>query len=122
MSIPGLRFRSLLVQDQQSLQDLFVAEIERPAIRVEHGPVEFLVGQVEPGRALVVYVGQGTLFQLGGAHPRRVEPGIALLDQFTRSFRDGFRERVILGFFSRGPGKGEGFEGSRWSVSRSVFQ
>ena len=31
------------------------------------GGVEFLVGQVQPGRTLVVKVGEGALLELGGA-------------------------------------------------------
>jgi len=38
-----------------------------PAVGGEDGGVEFLMGEVEPGGALVVEVGEGPLFEFPGA-------------------------------------------------------
>jgi len=46
---PGQLFpitRPLHIERQQPLRDLFVAQVVGPAVGVQHGPVEFLVGQV----------------------------------------------------------------------------
>ena len=55
------------VQGEQPLQDLLVGQVGGPAVGGGYGGVEFLVGQVQPGGALVVEVGQGALFELGSA-------------------------------------------------------
>ena len=52
------------VQGQQAFEDVVVGEVVGPAVGVEDGVVERLVGNVEPGRALVVEVGEGALLQL----------------------------------------------------------
>ena len=70
----GSGLAPLQVQRQQPLQDLLVAQVVRPAVGVEDRLVQLPVGQVQPGRALVVEVGQGALLQLGLARPLRVEP------------------------------------------------
>jgi len=46
---------------------LVVGQIGGPAVGGGDGGVEFLVGQVQPGRTLVVKVGEGALLELGGA-------------------------------------------------------
>src|SRR5688572_345649 len=48
------------VEGQQPFENLFVAEVVGPAIGGEYGVVKPFVGQVEPGGALVVEVGEGT--------------------------------------------------------------
>ena len=80
MGAARLRGGALLIERQQSLQDLLVRQIARPAVGVEHGVVELLVRQVEPGGALVVEVGERPLLECGIAGTRRVDPGIAELD------------------------------------------
>ena len=98
----------LQVQRQQPLQDLLVGQVVRPAVGVEHGAVELLVGQIEPGWALVVQVGERALLQLGLGRVLRVEPAVALLDQFAGGLSDGFDARVAGRFAARQPGEGEG--------------
>jgi hypothetical protein len=63
----GFFFGTLKVQGEEPLQKLFVAQIGRPAVGGGDGGVEFLVGEVKPGGALVVEVREGARFQLGGA-------------------------------------------------------
>jgi len=52
------RVRALKVEGEEPAQDLFVAEVARPAVSVEHGVVESVVRQVEPGRLGVVQGGE----------------------------------------------------------------
>lgn len=80
---------ALQVERQQAGDDLFVTEIVRPAVGGEDGLVQRPVGQVEPGRALVVQVGQGALFELGFGQAGRVEPGVAQADQLGGAGGDG---------------------------------
>ena len=63
------RSRSALqIQRQQAAEDFFVGHFGRvvgPAVGGGDGLVELLVGEVEPGGAGVVEVGQGALLQVG---------------------------------------------------------
>jgi hypothetical protein len=52
-----------MVQGEQALADLLVGEVDGPAIGSGHGFVELLVREIEPGRPLVVEVGQRALLQ-----------------------------------------------------------
>ena len=52
------------VEGEQTLENLSVAQVCRPTVGGGHGGIEFLVGQIQPGRALVVEVGQRPLLQL----------------------------------------------------------
>ncbi len=62
-----IRFQSvahrlpLQILFQQPRQNVVARNVARPAVGVEHGPVEFFVGQLEPGGALVVEVGESAL-------------------------------------------------------------
>ncbi len=51
-----------VVQLQQAGKDFVSGEIGGPAVGGEDGGVEFSVGEVEPGGAQVVEVGEGALF------------------------------------------------------------
>jgi hypothetical protein len=55
------RFCSLQIERQQFFKDLLIAQIGRPAVGGKDGGVQFFVGQVEPGGAGVVEVGEGAL-------------------------------------------------------------
>ena len=44
-------------------QNLFVADVMRPAIGVEYSLIQFAMCQIQPGGTLVVEIGQGALFQ-----------------------------------------------------------
>ena len=50
------------VQRQQTLQNLLVAQVCGPAVRGEHRLVQLAVGEIEPGGALIVEVGESALF------------------------------------------------------------
>lgn len=57
----------LQIHHQQAAEDFVVGHFGGggPAMGSGDGFVEFLVGEVEPGRAGVVKVGQGALLELG---------------------------------------------------------
>jgi hypothetical protein len=57
--------RPLQIQLQQPRQNLLNAHTRIPAIGGEDGGVEFFVGEVEPGGAFVVEVGERALLQFG---------------------------------------------------------
>ena len=65
-----LRRGALLVQSEQPLQNLLVAQVRRPAVGGSHGGVEIAVGVVEPGHVsslpLVVEIGERALLEDGG--------------------------------------------------------
>ena len=58
--------RALEVQPQKPLKQLLIANGHVPTVSGEDGGVELLVGQVEPGRTLVVEVRQGPLLKARG--------------------------------------------------------
>ena|ERR1017187_7556954 len=58
--------RSVQIQGQQLRQDVLVAHPRVPAVGGEDGGVELLMGQVEPGRPLVVEVRQRAFLEIGG--------------------------------------------------------
>ena len=58
---------ALQVEGEQFGQEFIIAERRRPAVGGEDGGVELLVGEVEPGGALVVEVGESPLFEFLGA-------------------------------------------------------
>jgi len=66
------------VEGEEAFEDLVVGKVGRSAVRGGDGGVEFFVGEVEPGGALVVEICQGALFQFCGAvGVVRFEAGIA---------------------------------------------
>ena len=66
LDLGGLGFRgsAFEVQGKQVLQDLFVCKIGGPAVGGGHGGIQFLMGEVQPGGALVVEVREGALPQV----------------------------------------------------------
>ena len=58
--------RSLQIQGQEPLQDLFVGDVVGPAVGVEDGVVEFTVGQIaQLPVAAVAWVAQVAVRDLG---------------------------------------------------------
>jgi len=53
------------VEGEETFEDVIVGELVGPAVGVEDGVVELLVGEVEPGGALVVQVGERALLEYG---------------------------------------------------------
>jgi hypothetical protein len=51
------------IQREQAAQYFFIAEVHRPAVGGGHRVIQRLMGVNQPGRALVVEVGQGALFR-----------------------------------------------------------
>ena len=97
-----------------------------PAVGVEDGAVEFLVGEVAPGGALVVEVGEGAFLQFFFGGTFGVEPALALFVEFLGRGGDDLdlRNRVsgiCGGFVAGGPGKGEGFEAGGGGVAKTAF-
>jgi hypothetical protein len=86
--------RPLQIERQQAFQDLFVAQIVRLAVGIEHGLVELAMGQIEPGRPLVVEVGQRALLELLLQGTFGVEPPVALFGQFTGALGDGYSSSI----------------------------
>ena len=62
-----LAFGCAVQIQRQLLQNLFIAHGWIPAVGGEDGGVEFAVGEVEPGGAFVVEVGERAFFELIGA-------------------------------------------------------
>src|SRR5919198_2576555 len=110
---------ALQVKRQEPLEDFLVCDVARPAVGVQHRLVKLLVGELEPGGALVVEVGEGALLEFGGAGAGRVEPGVALLDELAGGPGDGLDARVG-GWLGPGrPGEREGLEGGRRGVAEA---
>jgi hypothetical protein len=112
--------RPFQIQGQQTAEDFFVGHfggVVGPVVGGGDGLVERLVGEVEPGGAGVVEVGQGAFFQVGfvagfgdrafreagffffrGDHPidplGRVEPGFAQLVEAAGGSSDDGRLRM----------------------------
>lgn len=63
----GFCFGTVKVQGKQPFQDLFITEINGPAVGGGYGGIQFLVCQVKPRGALVVKVREGALPKLGSA-------------------------------------------------------
>src|ERR1043165_4500058 len=59
-------FRALLIQVEKLRQNVFVAHARVPTICGKYGGVEVFVGQIEPGRALIVKIGQRAFLELDG--------------------------------------------------------
>ena len=57
----GFLFGAVKVQGEEPFQELFIVQIGGPAVGGGDGGVEFLVGEVEPGGALVVRVCEGLM-------------------------------------------------------------
>ena len=57
---------ALEVEGKQPFQDFSIGEVRRPTVSGVDGGIEFLVGELEPGRTLVVEVSEGALFQFRG--------------------------------------------------------
>ena len=58
MTVPlDTLLRSLQIQGQQSLEDLFIGQGVLPAVGGEDGLIEPVVRQVQPGGTLVVQAG-----------------------------------------------------------------
>ena len=51
------------VEGEEVAQDILVAQVVRPAVSVEHGVVEPIVGEGEPGGASVIEAREGALLQ-----------------------------------------------------------
>ena len=68
--------RPLQVQSQQPAEYVLVAEVARPAVGGEDGGGELLVGEAQPGRALVVEVSWSPLLQLRLGRARRARSGV----------------------------------------------
>ena len=112
--------RPFQIQRQQAAEDFFVGHVGGvvgPAVGGGDGLVELLVGEVQPGGAGVVEVGQGAFLEIGfmaglgdrafgeagfflfrGDDPvdplRRVEPGRAQFVEAAGGGGDGFGERA----------------------------
>ena len=72
--MPELRFRPFEVEGEQAFEDGVVEEVGGPGAGVEDGLVERVVREVEPGRALVVEVGEGSLLELGFGRALGIDP------------------------------------------------
>ncbi len=62
------------IQRQQPRQDLFVAQVVRPAVGGADRGIQRAMGGSQPGRPCVIEVGQRALLQLGFRQAGRVEP------------------------------------------------
>ena len=66
------------VEGEEAFEDLVVGKVGRPAVGGGDDGGESFVGEVQPGGALVVEIGQGALFEFGGAGGvARLKAGIA---------------------------------------------
>ena len=139
-------FAALLVELEQALEDHVVGEAIAPigpAVGGGDGLVQVAMGMVEPGRALVVEIGERALFQDRGGlvvdgqdavgiaghdfgHALHeiggIEPGLAQVVEALRGSGDGDRARVggVVGgrdVRRQAFGEGEGFEGRRGCVA-----
>ena len=77
---------ALQIKCQEPGEKVVVTQGNRPAVGSQDGGVEFLVGEVEPGGALVVEVGEGPLLELLGAfgilgHEPRVADSVGRLSE-----------------------------------------
>jgi hypothetical protein len=79
----------------------------------EDRAIKRLVGLFEPRGAIVVEVGEGAIFQLGGVDIGRVEPGVAQADEFADGITNGLDVWVFSfgRFLAWGPGKWKSLEG-----------
>jgi hypothetical protein len=50
---------SLQIEGEQALKDLFAGEVVGPTVGVQDGVLKIVVGKVEPGRAVILQVGEG---------------------------------------------------------------
>lgn len=55
------------IEGEQFGQELIIAQRHRSTVGGEDGGGEFLVGEVEPGGAMIVEIGEGQFFELLGA-------------------------------------------------------
>lgn len=86
------------------LEDVIVDEVVEPAVGVEHGVVELLVGEAKPRGALVIQVGERAFLEFGFAGTFGVEPAVALLDEVLRCSCDRLHTRIGARLFARRPG------------------
>jgi hypothetical protein len=112
--------RPLQIQPQQPLQNRLLRHPPRliipPPVRHSNRLVEPVVEVLEPGRALVVEVGQRPLLQVGLGRARRIEPGPPPLIQLFRRRRDLLHQRIVDRFRTRRPGKGKRLEAGRRGI------
>jgi len=66
------------------------------------------VGEIEPGGAGVVEIGEGALLQFFVAQPRRIQPRVALGDHLLRGLGNRLHAWIVRRFLAGRPG--EGFE------------
>ena len=80
LCVSGLRVGSspFQIQREEFRENLLIAHLGVPAVGGEDGGVELLVGEGEPGRALVVEVRQGALLEALTLLLRRICAPIAL--------------------------------------------
>ena len=113
-----------MVEGEQLGENFVAGEGGGPAVVGEDGFIEGAVDVVESGHlsccALVIEVGQGSLLELVFVRAWRVEPFVALADEFACRIGDGLHTRVrVFGWFGAGwPRKREGVETSLFDVAR----
>ena len=73
--------RSLQIEFEQARQNITVRVIKDPAVRGDDCGVEVSVSVGEPGRAIVVELGQGPLREIGRIRAGRIKPSVAELDE-----------------------------------------
>jgi hypothetical protein len=83
---------ALEVEGEEARQNLVVAEVRRPAVSGEHGPVQIGVGVREPGWPQVVKVRQGSALEFLLSEAGRVEPAVAQADELA----GGRGDRIAL--------------------------
>src|SRR5262245_45230481 len=93
----------------------------RPTVGIEHGPIQLLVRDIQPGRALVVEVGQRALFQIGFAGALGIQPAVALLNKLAGGCGDRRSARIALGLAAGRPGEREGLEGGGGGVAKATL-
>lgn len=118
----GFLFRfALLIQLEQPGQDLGIVRLILPAVGCQHGGVEGGVGIRQPGRPLVVEIGERTLLEIlfrywqatdGG----RVEPSYSAIVEDPGGFGYGFS------IFGSGRREGESIKRARGRVARPALK
>src|SRR3984885_15171492 len=114
---------SLLIQFQESAQNLISAKVGGPSVGGEDGFVEGAVCVCQPLGALVVEVGEGALGELIGIDAGRVEPVVTQADKLSRGVSYSPNAGIVIfsGFGSGRPWERESLETRSRCVAESAF-
>ena len=114
---------ALVVELEEPGEDFFTGERVGPAVGGEDSAVKGFVGVGEPGGTLIIEVGEGAVFQLGGIDVGRVEPDVAQADEFAGGVGDSLDESIVgfSGLVAGGPREGVSIKCGIWRVSWSAL-